>query len=82
MTAADLATIRQALAHAELACRFHGTNFEKLGMDHGEPRCDSCKQPWRNNRAIAALTRLEHGTTPLRGVQIGDGNTQTNMWGG
>lgn len=53
-----LRSIRLALSHAADTCRFHGTRFDHLGMEHGEPRCDSCKQPFRVIAARAALERL------------------------
>ena len=51
---------REALAHAEQRCRYHGADFERLGTEpyeRGLPRCDSCKQPWRVVRALAAIDR-------------------------
>jgi hypothetical protein len=37
---------QEALAEAPRECRFHGTDFERSGRQHGVPRCDSCRQPW------------------------------------
>jgi hypothetical protein len=52
----DLATIRAALIRAEQHCRYHDQEFERLGLESwGEPRCDSCKQPWRVVQALAAV---------------------------
>lgn len=61
----DLATIRAALTHAEQTCRWHGSDFERLGLERwAAPRCDSCKQPWRIAQALAALNRIELATRP------------------
>lgn len=69
----DLETIRDALDHAPQLCRFHGSDFDRLGMAHGEPRCDSCRQPWRVTRALAAVGRLigadPHATRPAATVE-------------
>lgn len=53
-----LAVIQAALAAAPQTCRYHGNQFDRLGMEYGEPRCDSCKQPWRVVRALDAVDRL------------------------
>ena len=50
-----LSLAAHALRHAPNACPFHGVDFGFLGMQRGEPRCDSCKQPYRVARALAAL---------------------------
>lgn len=50
-----LAAAMTALVGAEQTCRYHGVHFDKLGFDRVEPRCDSCKQPWRVRRAIDAI---------------------------
>jgi hypothetical protein len=44
-----------ALLNAEQMCQYHGTDFERMGMQRGEPRCDSCKQPFRVKQALAAI---------------------------
>lgn len=47
----------KALASAPQSCRFHGIDFTELEAWSGEPRCESCRQPWRVSRALAAVTR-------------------------
>lgn len=59
VTEVALAAARTALQHAEQTCRYHGTDFARLGWEFGEPRCDSCKQPWRVTRALDALAVAE-----------------------
>lgn len=50
------AIIQQALVNAPTSCRYHGTDWDFLGSEPwGEPRCDSCKQPWRVGKALDAL---------------------------
>jgi hypothetical protein len=34
---------------------YHGEDFKKLGFERGEPRCDSCKQPYRVVKALEAI---------------------------
>lgn len=55
--------IRAALSNAPQSCRYHGTDFGFVGTENGqpwgEPRCESCKQPWRVTRALAALDQLD-----------------------
>jgi hypothetical protein len=56
--AVDGSTIR--LVHSALVggvqeCRYHGKNFGFLGWERAEPRCDSCKQPYRVKRALDQL---------------------------
>lgn len=47
----------QALRLLPETCRYHGGNFERLGIEPwGEPRCDSCKAPWHRERALEVLT--------------------------
>lgn len=48
---------RLALTHDAQLCRYHGARFDFLGMQFGEPRCESCRQPWRVTRALAAVKR-------------------------
>lgn len=48
---------RRALSHAAQTCRYHGADFERLGMWNGEPRCESCRQPWRVTQALTAISR-------------------------
>lgn len=78
----DLAAIRDALTHADTTCRFHGTDFERSGMQSGLPRCTSCQQPWRIVRALAALDRLDVADPLSYDIQIGNGNQQTNTYWG
>jgi hypothetical protein len=51
----------QALTHMDLECRYHHGDFGYLGWTGhpytSEPRCDSCKRPWR---AVRALEAVEH----------------------
>lgn len=58
---ADLWIIRQALDSAPVECRYHGTDFDRLGRQgsHGEPRCDTCRPAWRTMCARAALRRVQ-----------------------
>lgn len=44
-----------ALHEAPRRCQYHGKDWEKLGFEWGLPRCDSCKLPYRVDRAINAL---------------------------
>lgn len=44
-----------ALRSAEQACRYHGQDFERHGMWCGEPRCESCRQPYRVVNALKAI---------------------------
>lgn len=57
-----LEMVSEVLDNSVDTCRYHGTDFEKLGTEPwsrvGLPRCDSCKQPWRVRRARAAIERL------------------------
>lgn len=51
-----LRRVHDALQRAEQTCRYHGADFDRLGREpDGAPRCDSCKQPWRVTRALAAI---------------------------
>lgn len=62
--AVDRHTLRLAfvaLAASPQRCRYHGNDFGRLGWERGEPRCDSCKQPWRNDRALSAIDRAIRG---------------------
>lgn len=45
-----------AMSEESLTCRYHGTEFEKLGTEilGGSPRCDSCKAPWRRTQLLIA----------------------------
>jgi hypothetical protein len=43
-----------AMSHESLACRYHGRDWDKLGWEHGLPRCDSCKQPYRRTQLLLA----------------------------
>ncbi len=52
------AIIQGALVHAPTSCRYHGTDWNALGFAHGEPRCESCRRPWRVSRALDALDDL------------------------
>jgi hypothetical protein len=53
----DLHTIRDAIEALPPRCRYHGDDFAKLGMEWGQPRCDSCKDPYRRKTALSALNR-------------------------
>jgi hypothetical protein len=59
---ANEAAIRAALEEAPQECRYHGKDFERMGMQWGRPRCDSCKQPWRVVQALVALDRENERT--------------------
>ncbi|HEU4544522.1 MAG TPA: hypothetical protein VFR23_25570 [Jiangellaceae bacterium] len=52
-----LRVAREALAEMPRECRFHGGYFGHLGFQWGEPRCESCRQPWRVD---TALRRIDH----------------------
>ncbi len=56
---AALAAARQALEHAPQTCRYHGDGFDRNDMRMGLPRCESCQQPYRVTRALAALDAVE-----------------------
>lgn len=56
---AALNTARNVLEREPRTCRYHGDQFDKLGMEWGEPRCDSCRQPWRVVRALAEIEQAE-----------------------
>lgn len=69
--AVDRHTLRLAfvaLAASPQRCRYHGDDFGRLGWERGEPRCDSCKQPWRVKRALDAVERA------ITGPVTDDGN--------
>jgi hypothetical protein len=61
--------IRTALEHLPQTCRYHGTDFGKLGWEGwpgagSVPRCDSCKPAHARTVALLALGRLaeaDHG---------------------
>lgn len=59
---ADFYTIRQAVLSLPVECRYHGTEFGALGSlganEGGQPRCESCRAPWRRMCALAALDRV------------------------
>lgn len=57
----------EALTHAPRQCRYHATNWDFLGRETpgGLPRCDSCKQPWRVQRALDAIDSESAGGTVL-----------------
>jgi hypothetical protein len=58
MSMDTLKLAREALRHAEQRCRYHRENFGFLGFEWwGEPRCESCRQPWRVTQALAAIDR-------------------------
>lgn len=54
---------RQALESAPQRCLYHGTEFDKLGMQWGEPRCESCQQPWRVVRALKEIELVDRVNT-------------------
>jgi hypothetical protein len=71
--------VRDVLANLAGTCRYHGTDFGRLGQEPwGEPRCESCRQPWRATRALEALARYDRsvaaGTLPA-----GSGETSTEV---
>jgi hypothetical protein len=59
-TSADLWTVKAALEELPATCRYHGDDFGKLGHQgpHGEPRCESCRAPWRRMCGLAAVERM------------------------
>lgn len=57
-TFSALATAHSALHCAEQRCRFHGDDFGRAGWWRGEPRCESCRQPWRVTEALKAIRAL------------------------
>jgi hypothetical protein len=72
-TSADLWTVEAALKLLPSVCRYHGEDFGKLGYEgpHGQPRCESCRAPWRRMCGLAAVQRMrdaapavEHRITP------------------
>lgn len=71
----ELFLIEEALVHAEAGCRYHGTDFERLGMEFGLPRCGSCKQPWRVAQARLALHAIWEALTrsPVGSSEVTDG---------
>lgn len=62
-----------ALRSAPQSCRYHGQDFNASGMWCGEPRCESCQQPFRVVNALATLDAQR----PARDVE-GDGVGQTD----
>jgi hypothetical protein len=60
---AALTQAETALQHASQECKYHGHNFGKLGWTGAEntsaPACESCRQPWRVTRALAAINRTK-----------------------
>lgn len=60
MSAADLWTVEAALRLLPAECRYHGDDFGRLGYEgpHGQPRCESCRPPWRRMCGLAAVERL------------------------
>jgi hypothetical protein len=48
-----------ALKHAPQSCQYHGTDFEKTGMWNGLPKCESCRQPYRVTKVLAAIEGTE-----------------------
>lgn len=59
-TTGQLAIIQEALVNAPTHCRFHQQRWDFLGRERpgGLPRCDSCKQPWRVQRALDAVDAM------------------------
>lgn len=57
-----LMVIEAALLDGPQQCRYHGTDFERLGLQFGEPRCESCRHPWRIVRALAEVRRAREAT--------------------
>lgn len=58
---AALKAIAESLTHVPHGCRYHGSDFGKLGFEWSMPRCDSCKQPYRVYRAVEELQQLARG---------------------
>lgn len=58
---ADLWTVAAAIQHLPSVCRYHGDDFGRLGYEgpNGEPRCESCRPPWRRMCGMAALQRVQ-----------------------
>lgn len=54
-----ISVVRQALTNAQQHCEYHGTDFGRAGVHRGLPRCDSCKQPWRVQRALDAIEQRQ-----------------------
>ena len=50
-----LALSETALLYADQTCPHHGDDLERSGMHHAQPRCESCRQPWRVRRALHAI---------------------------
>lgn len=59
MTQAEIDIILAALRSMPTKCRYHGEDFGKLGWEWGEPRCDSCKEPYRATRARQVMLDIE-----------------------
>ncbi|MFJ1765037.1 hypothetical protein ACIOD2_32250 [Amycolatopsis sp. NPDC088138] len=56
LSPAEERAVRVALTDLPKVCRFHGADLERSGMRNGQPRCESCKVPWRARQAWAAFT--------------------------
>lgn len=57
MTGSALRLAYKALVGAPQSCRFHGQEWTEIEAWSGEPRCESCRQPWRVVRALEAVKR-------------------------
>lgn len=53
----DLEVVIDALADLSKKCQYHGESLGASGFQHGLPRCESCRQPWRVTRALEVLAR-------------------------
>ncbi|ANZ35246.1 hypothetical protein BBK82_03310 [Lentzea guizhouensis] len=56
---AKLLRAASVLKHAPKSCQYHGTEFERSGMRRGLPRCESCQQPYRVTKVLAAIEGTE-----------------------
>lgn len=67
LVAEALRRAQEALIHVERSCRYHGTDFLRLGtepFERGLPRCDSCKTPYRRKRALDAIDAAVRSQLP------------------
>lgn len=60
-----LSSALSALEVSRQSCRFHGTDFGAMGMEYGQPRCESCRVPYKVTVAIRdvgeALGEVDRG---------------------
>jgi len=54
-------------------CQYHKSDFGYLGWtghpNVSEPRCGSCRQPWRVTRAVAAIAHAMDGRVLRLGTE-------------